>query len=177
ASKKKKTAVPAPATPNSRNPLAATIESRWRRRGEVLSIERIASELGEVARYDIVAALKELEKAGAGEFFVGHAGRKSRFEWSNTPSSRADATVPKSRLKQRADTKRSAAEAERSMPVVPGAPAREQNERERGALEHRFYLRPGFVASIHLPLDVTPLEVERFCQFLQAIPFSRTRGE
>lgn len=166
ASKKKK-ASPRAAVSASKNPLTATIESRWRRTGETLSIERIASELGDVPRYDIVAALKELEKAGAGEFFVGHAGLKSRFEWA-TPSARAAARTPAKKRPRSGKDERALELPDVSEPSSAGDAASPLS-----TLEHRFYLRPGFVAAIELPADVTQLEVERFCQFLQAIPFGR----
>lgn len=61
--------------------LAGKIVERWREVGEEVALDRVVSEFGDVPRYDVVAALKQLEKAGAGEFVAGHGGRKSRFVW------------------------------------------------------------------------------------------------
>ena len=62
---------------SSYGPLAATILEKWGGAAEDIALDRIVSEFGDVKRYDIVAALKELEKAKAGEFLVGQGGRRS----------------------------------------------------------------------------------------------------
>ena len=66
----------------SYGPLAAKILEKWRGAGGESVLDRIVSELGDVPRYDVVAALKELQKAGAGEFLVGRGGQKPRFVWN-----------------------------------------------------------------------------------------------
>jgi hypothetical protein len=194
ATKKKKSSVRAPAA-RDKNPLAAEIAGRWGRAGETTSIERIASELDDVPRYDIVAALKQLEKAGQGEFSVGHGGHRARFVWAaSLPRSRQEARPrrPGAALPVRGGTRADKATkgqspgkpgGSRRTVLAGGVPDGPQPSRgkatldspelvERTAvLEHRFHLRPGFVTSLQLPVDVTRLEVERICQFLQAIPF------
>src|ERR1044071_4447751 len=62
------------------NALAAPIVEHAGRTGEV-EVDLLEAELGGAARFDVVAALKELEDAGAGTFIVGRRGKKSRFEW------------------------------------------------------------------------------------------------
>jgi hypothetical protein len=40
-----------------------------------------------------------------------------------------------------------------------------------GLLEHSFHVRPHVMATFRLPEDITPQEIDRLCQLLQAIPF------
>jgi hypothetical protein len=127
-----------------RSALASKIAGKWAGGRDSVALDRMVSELGDVPRYDIVAALKELEKTGAGEFVVGHAGRKSHFVWRAAPAAR------RRRGKQESAAAGSAL---------------------TGVLEHVFHLRPGFAATVRLPQDVTQMEIERFCHFLKAIPF------
>jgi hypothetical protein len=66
-----------------RSPLAGRIlQQRGRGEAEV-SLERLEADLADVSRYDLVASLKELEKAGKGQFLVGRKGKKSRFVWKD----------------------------------------------------------------------------------------------
>jgi hypothetical protein len=136
--------------------LARRIAARWGGAGGEVALDRLASELGDEQRYDIVASLKELEKAGAGTFEVGRAGRKARFLWSGKKLA-FEKGVSKARPPKRA--------------LAPAATQASTG----GELEHRFHLRPGFVVSVGLPADVTSSEVTRFCQFLQALPFENER--
>jgi hypothetical protein len=176
--------------------LASRIAARWGGNGGEVAVDRLASELTEAQRYDIVAALKELEKAGAGTFEVGRAGRKARFIWSGKlPKSEPDKPAAKAKERPQA---REAGRLELAQRVklaskrLPGPklepkqapeskraalPTRtDANKPSRTAeLEHHFHLRPGFVAGVRLPADVTRSEIARFCQFLQAIPFADER--
>jgi hypothetical protein len=65
----------------ARDTLAARIFGKWSGSAEV-ALERLESELEDVSRYEIVASLKLLEKAGAGRLIVGKKGQKSRFSWT-----------------------------------------------------------------------------------------------
>lgn len=135
--------------------------------GGDIALDRLSAELGDVQRYDIVAALKALEKAGKGTFEVGRAGRKARFVWSGPARSQARTAT---RTAAKVAAKREPERHEVSQRVRLAA------ESPRGAeLEHVFHLRPGFVAQVRLPADVTSSEVARFCQFLQALPFGKAR--
>ncbi|MEY2936197.1 MAG: hypothetical protein RL033_6946, partial [Pseudomonadota bacterium] len=70
-------------------PLAAQILARFGAADDAVTVERLESELVELERYDIVAALQELQKAGAGAWVGGRKGGKARFVWSRgTPTSR-----------------------------------------------------------------------------------------
>lgn len=105
--------------------LAARIVERWGDAGGDISLDRLASELGDSPRYDIVAALKELERAGSGEFSVGNAGRKARFLWSAGTSSEGSAkSANKAATKQTASSRRAEA--------VPRKAAQSHVTRTRG---------------------------------------------
>src|SRR5688572_17103787 len=65
----------------SHNPLAERILGQRAAADEEISLERLEAELGDASRYDIVAALKALEKAGDGQFIAGRKGQRSRFVW------------------------------------------------------------------------------------------------
>jgi hypothetical protein len=140
-------------------PLAAQILARFGVAGDEVTVERLESELVELERYDIVAALQELQKAGAGAWVGGRKGGKARFVWSRgTPSSKKVTTGSPAA-------------------AVVAAPhsARSERASDKGApslLDHSFHVRQGVLVTLRLPVDVTKAEIERLCQFLQAIPFS-----
>jgi hypothetical protein len=152
----------------------------------------VISELQDVQRYDIVAALRELERAGAGAFVVGRAGHKARFVWSgrkaSTPvaaaltrpepragsAAAAPTRVALQRPKPRTGSLAAAARSTRSTRDTGervDAATQQRSTPPAATLDHRFHLRPGYVVAVSLPGDVTRTEVDRFCQFLQAIPF------
>ncbi|MEY4577842.1 MAG: hypothetical protein RL701_2545 [Pseudomonadota bacterium] len=136
-----------------RSALASQIAERFR--GGEVSLDQLISELGDVQRYDIVAALKELERSGAGTFTAGRSGQRARFAWN-------------------AAVKNAKPVAVEPEVVVSGPKAKGATrvvERAGGVLEHSFHLRPGYVVSVRIPADVSRGEMDRFCQFLQAIPF------
>ena len=146
---------------SDQNPLAAEILARFGASGEV-TVERIESELVERERYDIVAALRELQKAGAGAWVEGRRGSKSRFVWSRQQAPRA-----------RGEQRPQPATSRRAAPPAPAAAPPEAAERLDASpvLEHSFHIRKGVLTSLRLPADVTKDEIERLCLFLQAIPF------
>jgi len=134
--------------PKSESALAARIVAQREPGRAEVSLERLEAEFSDASRYEIVASLKELEKAGNGQFVVGRKGQRSRFIWARGKAPAAP---------------RVAKTAAKAVPV-PGAASR--------TLRHSFHLRPGLLVSIELPEDVTATEVARFCSFLQAIPFA-----
>jgi hypothetical protein len=146
--------------------LAARILSRWGSLKDGLPLERLESELDDQRRYDIVAALKELEKANLGELSAGRRGHKTVFQWAPAAAraqKRAAAAAPQD-----------APPTSRSTPTraAPRRAARAQTASPAAALiEHAFHVRPGVTASFRLPADVTRAEVERLCEILRAIPF------
>lgn len=161
--------------------LASRIAERWRNAGEV-ELDRLLSELGDVERYDLVAALKELEKSGVGEFIVGRGRHKARFVWSapakRTATKRVAAAPSRKPVAARTSQ---ASPPSKTAPAQKGraAPAPSANVSlvEPEALEHTFHLRPGFIARVRLPSDVSAHEMDRLCRFLQAIPFDGDESE
>jgi hypothetical protein len=150
--------------------------SRWGVARETLPLERLESMLHDQRRYDIVAALKELEKAKLGELSVGRKGHKSQFTWAPSAAvaqrSRtlvsAPAPAPEEDPASGVPTSRS----NQSRAAAPRKPAREPASRAAPqVLEHAFHVRPHVMATFRLPADVTRDEIERLCQLLQAIPF------
>lgn len=162
----------------SQSPLAARILAQREPGRAELSLERLEAELGDASRYEIVASLKELEKAGSGQFVVGRKGQRSRFVWAREKAP----TAPRAEKNAARGSRRSPIHAARSAadaaPALPGKPSPKGSTRAAlvpaasRTLRHSFHLRPGLLVSIELPEDVTATEVARFCSFLQAIPFA-----
>lgn len=170
----------------SHNPLAERILGQRAAADVEISLERLEAELMDASRYDIVASLKELEKAGEGQFIAGRKGQRSRFVWgakagpARAASRKGSAATPEPRQA----SKRVAKLASKAAPAAPRraaeVPPSAKHARGAGApvsriarsLQHSFHLRPGLTVSIDLPEDVTPTEVDRFCTFLKALPFA-----
>lgn len=109
--------------------------------GEI-TVDEVISQLGS-ERAEVVEAFQELERVGVGKFVVGRRGKLSRFEWNpGEPPSAAE--------------------------VQNAAPSRKGEAR---MLEHSFHVRPGVVATVSLPEDITRAEIERLSLLLSAIPF------
>lgn len=187
--------------------LAKKIAERWGDTGGDVLLDRLVSELQGEQRYDVVAALKELERLGSGEFLVGSAGGKARFIWRGRGrgdergaaavtggfKARGGAKATSARKLKPASQTTSQTSARPEHKPVPAtkkakpvatvtAPkstpvgTRTASTRPRGtarseSLDHVFHLRPGYVVTVHLPTDVSRVEMDRFCQFLQSIPF------
>jgi hypothetical protein len=136
--------------------LAAQIQQRWGSAREELALDRLEAELEGSPRYDIVAALKQLEEAGQGELQLGRKGHKPRFMWSGPGRKVAQA-------RGRANT--------RSAAPPPPDPAPSSAGAKADVLEHAFHVRPNVLATFRLPADVTRSEIDRLCQLLQVLPF------
>ena len=134
--------------------LAAQIKQRWGGAREELALEQLEAELEGSPRYDIVAALKQLEKAGQGELRLGRKGSPPRFMWSGAGPKPATSRA-------RANTRS----------VAPPPATAEANGGTPQALEHTFHVRPHVLATFRLPADITRPEIERLCQLLHALPF------
>jgi hypothetical protein len=91
---KRRTGAPA------RGPLAERILAQREVGGAEVSLERLEADFADASRYDIVASLKELEKAGRGQFVVGRKGQRSRFIWGETKAA-APARIAKKVRAQR----------------------------------------------------------------------------
>ena len=135
--------------------LAAQIRQRWGGAREGLALDRLEAELEGSPRYDIVAALKQLEEAGQGELQLGRKGHKPRFMWSGVGRK----TAPRARANTRSVA-----------PPAAAAPVLSASEKP-DVLEHSFHVRPHVMATFRLPADVTKSEIERLCQLLQALQF------
>jgi hypothetical protein len=130
-----------------RNPIVAKLFERGPKRGDEYSVDDLLAELRNVSRAELVPALKELEGAGFGRFSAGRRGWPSRFAWDETPplsaAAASGAALTKSRVSKRGSS----------------------------LLTHDLHVRPGVVAKLMLPADLTRAEAERLAQFLLAIPF------
>jgi hypothetical protein len=162
----------------SESTLAARIGAQREPGRAEVSLERLEAEFGDASRYEIVASLKELEKAGSGQFVVGRKGQRSRFVWARDKAPAA----PRAAQKAASAPKRSRVRADRgavdrapglsSEPAPQGSASKPPVPAASRTLRHSFHLRPGLLVSIELPEDVSATEVARFCSFLQAIPFA-----
>jgi hypothetical protein len=81
--------------PSSRGPLAKRIVAQRATGSVEASLERLEADFADASRYDIVASLKELEKAGVGQFVVGRKGQRSRFVWNDAKASDAPRAAKK----------------------------------------------------------------------------------
>lgn len=155
--------------------LASKIFEHWARPGDEMPLERLEAELPDERRYDIVAALRALEKGGAGEFTVGKKGSRSCFVWRDRGALNAarrqlgvDA-APAAAAKNAGGNGRKATAKAATPPPAPVAVG--TTKASPGMLEHAFYVRPGVLATFHLPVDISRQEIERLCQLLQSVPF------
>jgi hypothetical protein len=180
--------------PAIRHPLAERILERREGKDAELTLERLEAEFADASRYDIVAALKALEKAGGGHFVVGRRGQKARFVWAEKPAAEKKVNVTKMSATRPAAGPAAPVLSEEPAPkgstrklLVPVGkrldrpklstretpePAARPERTPSRSLQHAFHLRPGVLVSVELPEDVTSIEVERFCSFLKAIPFA-----
>jgi hypothetical protein len=151
-----------------RSPLAKRIVAQRDVAQAEIGLERLEAELGDVSRYDLVASLRELEKAGAGRFVVDRKGRKSRFIWSSSAGPTASGAVASAAV---APGVNEAASRPRKARPAAVAPPPSMAPHQPRSLQHSFHVRPGVLATFDLPADITPTEIERLCQLLKAIPF------
>jgi len=118
----------------------------WPPSGETLyvdDIEEFASVMEvNVERDAVVQFIKELGKAGYGEFIIGRRGYKTRFEWSLDSLELAN---------------------------LYGENAIESKESH--TIEHSFVLREDFRVTLKLPSDLSTTEASRLASFISSIPF------
>lgn len=177
--------------------LAALITERWQSSQQPLSIQRIVAEFPDASRYDIVAALRTLDKAGQGTLTHAQGTNKPSFTWkvvapSKQPAKRTRAASSQLELATPPGTKRGTppkpkrgAGSAPKMIASDGDHPTSRTDANRakanrteapptaaGILDHHFHLRGGFVVKLTLPTDLTKAEAERLCKFLQALPFA-----
>jgi hypothetical protein len=160
--------------------LPELIVRRWRADGRALALDWLASELPELARAEIVVALRELEQAGVGRFEQASGRKKARFTWTRVEPSARPPVPPKDRPAASATQFAAVSQRVKLMARARSAPryattAMAEHTQGAGArsdeLEHTFHLRPGFIVRIRLPSDVSSQEITRLSKFLLSLPF------
>lgn len=119
-----------------------------------------ASKLTGAAYYEMVAAMKALEGAGAGTFIAGRKGNKTRIAWEYSTRSLAAAARGEGNL----------AEME-SDAVIEDDEQSEAIDAAEGDVIHEFLLRPGRKVRLSLPENLTDREAERLGTFIKALPY------
>ena len=157
--------------------LAKRIRARWGSSREQLPLDRLETDLAGSRRRDIVVALKELEKAGLGEFSVDPEGHSASFVWikrkplAPAPAPPAAKTRPKAAVvERRASVQWQHAPKRLSQQNTASAAAASSAGSAPELLPHTFHVRPEVAVTFHLPEDVTRAEIERLCLSLQALP-------
>ena len=127
--------------------------------GQEANLEDLANHLADaghkLAHGKVVAALKALDKSGAGRFIVGRKGKPSRF------------------LRAEGSGRRAAAATESAAPTAarkgrgPGRPRKDGGA--PGVLEQLFTLRPGCMVRIQIPDDLTIEEARRIGKVLEVL--------
>jgi len=135
-----------PAT--SHNPLAERILGQRAAADVEISLERLEAELVDASRYDIVASLKELEKAGEGQFIAGRKGQRSRFVWGAKAGGSASrkasaAAAPEPRDVSKRASKRVAKVASKAAPSASRRAAEKPPSADPGESAARELLAPG----------------------------------
>lgn len=106
----------------SQSALAARILAQREAGRAEVSLDRLEAEFADASRYEIVASLKELEKAGRGQLVVGRKGQRSHFLWAEGPDApRGAKQAPKKAKASKAAGRGSSAAA--PAPVAAGAAA------------------------------------------------------
>jgi len=110
----------------------------------------------------LVVALRRLDNAGAGKFFVGRRGRPSRFAWTQLPRVLGLKVIPAG-----PPATSSAAKA----PAVANAEPDPALIREEGGMcSYPFRLRRQLTVFLKLPADLSPNEAARLAGFVQSLP-------
>lgn len=127
----------------ARAPLAERILAQRDAGGAEVSLERLEADFADASRYEIVAALKELEKAGRGQFVVGRKGQRSRFVWGATKAAAPPRLAKKVREKRAATPAPGAARAvEVAPPPLSAEPAPKGSTRKALAAAGKRPERP-----------------------------------
>lgn len=113
----------------------------------------------EVTRQEIIEIMKGLQALGLGEFIPGRHSKPSRFAWARSAIEVGQVATGES---EKIDLSGTGFARD---PIDGDADEDEFRE-------HQFHLRPDFVASIELPVDLTPLEAERLAAFVKTLPLA-----
>lgn len=112
----------------------------------------------DVPRAEIVGILRDLARAGAGQFVVGRKGHLSRFVWTGSSTEIGTSA-------QGGASRRNSEPGPLTASSLP--------QRVKGFVEHPFLLRPGVGVSLGLPSDLTLTEARRIADFVLSLPFER----
>lgn len=118
----------------------------------------------EVSRRDITHLLRELARAGCGEYIVGRKGYPSRFRWNvetvviGRYAAGISTDIGHSSPNGGDDTL-----AEKGADGYPPPSSHE--------FTHGFQLRPDLLVSFRLPADLTTPEAARLADFVKTLPF------
>lgn len=135
------------------------------REQSVNQLERCLEKDGvEVSRRDITHLLKELQRAGCGEYVVGRKGHPSRFRWyvETVDVGRRAAGTPSD---IRHGSPNGVGDTLVETRVDGHSPANSDE------FTHRFQLRPDLLVSFRLPADLTTPEATRLADFIKTLPF------
>jgi hypothetical protein len=126
-------------------------------------------------RQNVIAFLKDLEEWKLGDFKAGRRGHDSRFESSTNLcriAQMANLGMPMDRQPDRDGTEESdnvkdivASNGDRAFPPVSNRGLHQHD------LTHQFLLRPDYLLTIKLPLDLTKAEAVRLSDFVKSLPF------
>lgn len=111
------------------------------------------AKLADVEYNEMLAAMRALAAAGAGEFKVGRRGGNSRIEWDYSIRSLAAAAMG------------------HGLPTAVEDIDDIWGDIEESDVVHEYLLRPGKRLSISLPVDLTQREADRLGQFISSLPF------
>ena len=109
----------------------------------------------DVERSRIVSALKELEKAGCGDYIKGSRGTKSKFLWEVQTLQLADQAIEDTNVEEFLDF------------------SDELHNERTSTIEHTFHLRPGHVIEFSLPTNLSRDEGCRLGAFFRSVAFDQ----
>lgn len=113
-----------------------------------------------IRRSDVVGALKQFDRLGAGNFKIGRRGQPSRIEWGSPPTELGRLAVGREAL--------AATEASN-----PRRKRRDDGAEPVRTITHQYMLRPDLHIEINLPDNLTSAEAERLAGFIKTLPFDR----
>lgn len=111
----------------------------------------LADEKSPVRKPEMIAAFRELERVGCGQYVVGRHRWPSRFVWS---------------VKSLTTCQLAQGSATESDETAIG----DYDESESEELEHTYNLRADFQVRVSLPMDLSESEAERLAGFVRSLP-------
>lgn len=152
-------------------------------------------ELGDFSRREAIDLLRDLAKAGCGDFKVGRKGHPSRLEWSVDPSHVAMRIVNGGLGDKEGEDEageHTPTPDPQPEPLAPpsqaaldlGQPAEPSEDRPpphskrrqpaaRGMIDHTHVLRPDLRVTVTLPADLSPAEATVLADWVRNLSFQR----